>query len=412
MALRILHVISSENPKGGGPIEGLTQLARVNGQQGHRIEIASLDDPAAEWVQRCPLPCHALGPGRLSKYSYSPALVPWLRAHHRDYDAVIVNGIWQYHAFAAWRALHGTDTPYFVYTHGMLDPWFKRRYPLKHARKWLFWPWGDYRVLRDAAAVLFTSEDERQLARQSFWLYRCKEVVVNYGTRGPVGDAAAEREAFLAQFPQLAATRNLLFLGRLHEKKGVDLLLRALAALRQRQPALTEGVRLVMAGPANDDYGQRMQALATQLGLDDVTVWTGMVSGAVKWGAFRCADAFALPSHQENFGISVAESLACGVPVLISNQVNIWREIQQSGAGMVESDTSAGTERLLQRWLEAPAADWQAMRARARPCFEARFSIERAAESLMEVLSSHGVRDELSQTCGSATHPVTSPRVS
>ncbi|WP_338440526.1 glycosyltransferase, partial [uncultured Aquabacterium sp.] len=179
--------------------------------------------------------------------------------------------------------------------------------------------------------------------------------------------------------------------GRLHEKKGVDLLLQALAAVRARQPALTEGVRLVMAGPANDDYGQRMQQLATQLGLNDITVWTGMVSGAEKWGAFRCADAFALPSHQENFGISVAESLACGVPVLISNQVNIWREIEADRAGLVGDDTQVATEALLTQWLSTPQPEWRAMGSNAQACFNARFRIDRAAESLIHAMLAQSV---------------------
>ena len=391
-SLRILHVISSVNPKGGGPIEGLVQLARVNGSHGHRIEVASLDDPNADWVKACPLPCHALGPGHVGNYRYSARMVPWLRENRQRFDAVIVNGIWQYHAFAVWRALSGTSTPYFAYTHGMLDPWFKRRYPLKHLKKWLFWPWAEYRVLRDAAGVMFTSEDERRLARESFWLYRCNEVVVNYGTSVPPADVDGQRAAFLARFPELAHTRNLLFLGRLHEKKGVDLLLKAVAAVRQREPERMAGVRLVMAGPANDDYGQHMQALAAQLGLNDITVWTGMVSGPEKWGAFRCAEAFALPSHQENFGISVAESLACGVPVLISNQVNIWREIEADRAGLVGDDTQAGTEALLLQWLATPAPEWQAMRTQAQACFNARFRIDRAAASLI-----HAMRQRLVQ---------------
>ena len=83
-------------------------------------------------------------------------------------------------ALVFWLALEslrkqGFHTPaYFVFTHGMLDPWFKRTYPLKHLKKWLYWPWAEYRVLRDAQAVLFTCEEERILARQSFWLYKCK----------------------------------------------------------------------------------------------------------------------------------------------------------------------------------------------------------------------------------------------
>jgi len=89
-----------------------------------------------------------------------------------------LNGVWQFHSFAAWRTLRRSDTPYVLYTHGMLDPWFKKQYPFKHLKKWMYWPWAEYRVLRDAQAVLFTSEEERMLARSSFWLYRCNEVVV------------------------------------------------------------------------------------------------------------------------------------------------------------------------------------------------------------------------------------------
>ena len=200
--------------------------------------------------------------------------------------------------------------------------------------------------------------------------------------------AEAQRTAFLARFPDLAHTRNLLFLGRLHEKKGVDLFLRAFAQVRARQPHLVHNVRLVMAGPCEDDYGQRMQQLASSLGLDDVTVWTGMVSGPTKWGAFRVADAFVLPSHQENFGIAVAEALACGVPVLISNQVNIWREIEAAQAGVIDDDTVEGAMRQVQSWLAMPVAQREAMRADARACFLDNFHLERAASSLVSVVSS------------------------
>ncbi|HMG05900.1 MAG TPA: hypothetical protein VK581_10585, partial [Chthoniobacterales bacterium] len=111
------------------------------------------------------------------------------------------------------------------FPHGMLDPWFKRTYPRKHMKKLLYWPWAEYRVLRDAAAVLFTSEEERRLARESFSLYHCKEIVVNYGTAAPEVDLESAREDFLEAFPKLRGQRFFLFLGRLHEKKGCDLLI-------------------------------------------------------------------------------------------------------------------------------------------------------------------------------------------
>ena len=392
MAFRILHCISSVNPVGGGPIEGLKQLSAVNQRHGHTVEVLSLDDPADPWVRDCPLPCHAVGPTRIWGWRHTPRLVPWLRAHAHEYDAVIVNGIWQYHAFGVWRALHKLPVPYFVFTHGMLDPWFKRTYPLKHLKKWLFWPWADYRVLRDAAAVLFTCEDERRLARQSFWLYRCDEYVVSYGTSAPPEGTQRQREAFQRAFPELDGKRLLLFLGRVHEKKGPDLLFDAFARLRSLEPQLMKDVHIVMAGPADHEHGQAMQARARDLGLQDAVTWTGMVSGDIKWGAFRCADAFVLPSHQENFGIAVAEAMACGVPVLISNQVNIWREIQQAEGGYVDQDTVMGTERLLRRWLTTPPERWQAMRDNARECFQSRFLIDRTAESFIEAMELFGMR--------------------
>jgi glycosyltransferase involved in cell wall biosynthesis len=387
MPLRILHSIRSVNPHGGGPVEALKQLATVNSRAGHVIEVVCLDSPEEPWVKGFPLACHAMGPAKGS-YGYSARFVPWLREHRHDYDVVVVDGIWQYHAFGVWRALSGTDTPYHVFTHGMLDPWFKRTYPLKHLKKWAYWPWGDYRVLRDARSVLFTCEEERRLARESFWLYRCHERVVNFGTGAPVGDPAAQRALFEEKFPEVRGKHCLLFLGRVHVKKGNDLLFQALAEVLSSGSAreLVDW-HLVIAGPDDHPYGHEMKALAAQLGLEKRVTWTGMLTGDLKWGAFHRAQAFVLPSHQENFGIAVAEALACRVPVLISNKVNIWREIEADRAGLVEEDDVAGTKKLLLRWLALSTSDRDAMRAAAAACFAQRFHVEQSARSLITALT-------------------------
>ena len=208
--MKLLHVIHSTNPVGGGPIEGIRQLRPEMERLGVRVEIASCDPRNAPWLAAGDLRIHALGPGVMS-YGYTPQLLPWLRAYASRYDAVIVNGIWQYHSFAAWRALRHADTPYFVFTHGMLDPWFKRRYPLKHIKKWMYWPWAEYRVLRDARAVIFTCEEERLLARRSFWLYRANEAVISYGTADPPGDGNQLAQQFRRTHPELEGRRLILF---------------------------------------------------------------------------------------------------------------------------------------------------------------------------------------------------------
>lgn len=379
--MKLLHVISTVDPRGGGPMEGMRQRGLRLLEMGHQVEVACLDDPNAPHVKAFPLRVHALGPTR-SAYQYTASLRPWLRAHAGGYDAVIVNGLWQYHSFAAWQVMRELKRPYVVFTHGMLDPWFKRTYPLKHLKKWLYWPWAEYRVLRDAAAVLFTSEEERLLARQSFWLYRAREVVVSYGTRLPPQDAAALREDFLAAHPELRDKRVLLFLGRLHVKKGCDLLVEAFARVAAEEPRL----HLLMAGPDQTAWVRQLKARAEALGVADRITWPGMLQDKAKWGAFYSSEAFMLPSHQENFGIAVAEALGCGLPVLISDKVNIWREVHAARAGLVAEDTPAGTLENLRAWLALPPEDRAAMGQRTRTLFAERFSIDRMAATLIEAV--------------------------
>ncbi|HTB66239.1 MAG TPA: glycosyltransferase [Steroidobacteraceae bacterium] len=386
MTIRYLHVIHSLDPRAGGPREGIKQLTAVAMHLNHTAEVLVTEQPEPAWVAEYSCAVHYAGPSYL-KYGYAPRLMGWLKANARHYDAVVVNGLWQYHGLCTWQALHGTATPYFVFTHGMLDPWFNKEYPLKHLKKLMYWPWAEYRVLRDARAVLFTSEEERRLARQSFGRYRANEWVVNYGVPEPTGDPVEQREAFLQAFPQLRGKRFLLFLGRIHPKKGCDLLIEALAAVRPMDPSLL----LVMAGPDQLGMQASLTQLAERLGIATAVIWTGMLRGDVKTGALRAAEAFVLPSHQENFGLAVAESMACATPVLISNKVNIWREVVQDGAGLAADDTLQGTIELLQTWIGLSPEERHRMARKAFDSFATRFNAEAAAESLIEAIAYHAV---------------------
>ena len=382
--MKILRLIRSLNPAGGGTVEGVLRLTPHLQALGISSTLASLDPPSAPWLKSSLAHTIALGTSGLGKYGYVHGLPEKILVLAQEHDAVIIEGIWQYHAFATWRALRGTRIPYFVYTHGMLDPWFKRTYPLKHLKKWTYWPWADYRVLRDASAVLFTTEQERVLARQSFWLYRAKERVVGYGTSAPPGDAEQQRELFLSRFPQLRDKQILLFLSRIHPKKGVDLLIEAFAAVASSDASL----HLVIAGPDQVGWQVQLQQRAAELGISDRITWPGMLSGDLKWGAFRAAELFCLPSHQENFGIVVAESLACGLPVAIAEPVNISAEVEAAGAGIVHSDTLAGTTKALRRWLALGDSEKDQMKQRTTQLFRERFDFVSVARNLIPVLQS------------------------
>ena len=375
--MKILQLVQTLDPGTGGVARAVVTLSEALVTLGHQVEIVTLDERDAPWLETIQIPVHPLGSG-LTSYRYSKNLLPWLRKNGGNYDRVVVHGIWQYLSFAAWRGFAGTEIPYYVFPHGMLDPWFKRTFPLKHLKKWLYWPWADYRVLRDGRAVIFTSEEERREARKSFWLYRARETIAPLGVEAPPPRDTAAKNVFLAKFPQLQSTPFLLFLGRLHPKKGCDLLIDSFSRVANMNLAL------VLAGPDQIGWEKQLRTKAASLG--DRIVFAGMLEGEMKKGALAAADAFILPSHQENFGMSVVESLSFGVPVLISNRVNIWREIDADRAGYIENDDLQGTARLIERWLNTNESERLAMRENARRCFESRFEIERAATSLVRLL--------------------------
>lgn len=379
--MKILHIIRTVDQEGGGPIEGIYQLAAPMQLLEHTVEILSLDHIDDKHIKQTKLKVHALGQAGSSKYGYSAKFKLWLVEHHHEYDVFVINGIWQYHSYATHSVLKQYNRAYYVFTHGMLDPWFKKRYPLKHLKKCLYWLWGEYPVLRDAKKVLFTCEDEKNLAVQSFWPHQWSSQVVNYGTAGQIGDQTLQRQLFLNTFPQLQGKRFLLFLSRIHQKKGVDILIRAY----QRSNLASADVQLVIAGPDQVGWQVELEKLASELGVANNITWTGMLRDDLKWGAYLCSDVFVLPSHQENFGIVVAEALSCGKPVLISDQVNIWHEIQADDAGFVDKNNLRGTINNLKRFIDLDPPKYAQMAENALSCFNSRFHIKKASERLLRL---------------------------
>lgn len=372
--MRLLHIIHDMSPAGGGPPENLLQLAQGYREVDVEMEVLSLDAPGAEYLARYPFPIHALGPVR-STFGYSTAARDWLRERARGYDGLVIDGLWQYPAVAARHAAQAAGVPYLVFPHGMLDPWFRERYPTKHIKKQLFWWAAQYSVLRDAYRVVFTTEAEQEFAPRTFWPHQWRSALAPLGTTRPTGDPARQREVFWQHCPAIRGRRFFLFLSRIHEKKGCDLLLKAFGSVADAHPDLD----LVMAGPDEDGLRPGLEAMAREAGFADRVHWPGMLQGDAKWGAFHAAEAFVLPSHQENFGIAIAEAVACRLPVLISNKINIWHYISEDGTGFVEDDTEVGTRRLLERWLSLTQEEQAAMVARTDTSFEKRFSMRRCA---------------------------------
>lgn len=380
--MKHLHIICSLNPAEGGPPEVVRQFEHAYAALGHTMETVCLDQPGSPWLQNLLYPVHTFKRYALHGFSWSPRLPEWLRVNLGRFDASVVHGLWSSPGLALRRAALRAKVPYGVYPHGGLDPWFNRHYPFKHLKKRLFWP-VQYPVLRDAAGIFFTTETERDLAATSFKPSQWNSVIVPYPMKEPGGDPAGQIAAFYSKLPQLRGRRFLLFISRIHQKKGCDLLLVAFARVAASAPDLD----VVVAGPDQEHLRAKLQEIAADKGIAGRVHWPGMLSGDVKWGALRAADAFVLPSHQENFGVVVVESLAAGRPVLISNQVNVWPEIQADGVGLVDDDTVDGTERLLAQWIALPSTNRDAMASRARSTFVHRYSKTNPAQAIISLFT-------------------------
>lgn len=382
------------NPVSGGPCEGVRNLIPELKHHGILADVVCLDHPDEVFIKNDSFTVYALGKS-FTPWKYHPQLLSWLIENLTAYDIVLVRGLWLYHSYAVHKAVQilkrkkvNSIPKVYIIPHGMLDPWFQqagsRR--LKAVRNVLYWHLKEKRVVASSDGVLFTCSCELELARKTFaGYYPKKEINIGYGINQP----PAYNDGMLTEFQNKSTYEInqpfLLFLGRIHEKKGIHLLLAAYQKLLHALPNLPA---LVIAGPGIEtEYGKKMIRLAQEsTTLNKKIFFSGMLSGAAKWGAFYSCDAFILPSHQENFGIAVVEALACGKAVLISNRINIFQDIEEAGAGLINSDSEVGVISLIQSWVEMTTDKKNEMSRSAKQLFETRFNIRTVAGQMIEKL--------------------------
>ena len=392
------------DPKAGGVSQAIINIITGLSELGVENEVLSLDAFANVPTE---VTLHALGPGK-GPWSYSKKLKPWLLEHLPDFDIVIIHGMWLYHGYAVSTiikqfkkrneirsGLSGMNHQrLFVMPHGMLDPYFQKAKgrKLKALRNIIYWKLIEQHITNRADGILFTCKEESILARQPFRPYKPKrELIVGLGVKQPPDFSEIMQMEFLKKCPQLIGRKPyILFLSRIHPKKGLDILIKAYENLSRKLSDTTLLPKLVIAGPGLDTpYGQEIQhKVSASKDIKNSVYFTGMLEGPAKWGAFYHSDFFILPSHQENFGIAVIEAMACGKPVIITNQINIWREIQEGSGGFVSEDTQSGIELLMEKLFSLKEDEMKILGSKARNLFKYEYSIIPAAKKLLsEILS-------------------------
>jgi glycosyltransferase involved in cell wall biosynthesis len=259
-------------------------------------------------------------------FGFSPDFARTLRDTITNYDIVHIHSLYRFTSTVAARCARHAGLPYIVRPHGTLDPFIYHRHRrMKSIYEALF----ERRNLESASAVHFTTAEEMTLAQRSGIDFNGR--VVPLGVTIDTGCEERNAAELNRQWPQTYGKKTILYLGRLNFKKGLDILAKAFGIIARHRT----DVHLLIAGPDDEGYGRQIVRWLSAEGVLNKCTFTGMLVGQGKMIAMRGADVFVLPSYSENFGIAVVEAMAMGLPVVISNRVNIWREIAEGKAGLV-----------------------------------------------------------------------------
>jgi glycosyltransferase involved in cell wall biosynthesis len=397
--LKILHIISGASPETGGPIQGIRNYEEALFNLGVHRDLVCFENPEAikGWDFPSSLNVIALGESKTG-WQYNKKFVPWLEANVIKYDHIIMDGMWSYRTYGTIKVINklrrkSLSVPkVYLMPHGMLDPWFQKDKTrrLKAIRNYFYWHLIEKNVVNSVDGLLFTCQEELLLARTTFPGYKPKkEYNIGFGIVAPLKASSTIIDGFYEQFNISKEKPYLLFLSRIHPKKGLDLLLKAYVDLLSKSDAIEGIPQLIIAGSGTEtEYGKQLAEYVTAHPmLQEKVQFVGHLGGDLKWGAIHGCEAFVLPSHQENFGIAIAEALACSKAVLITNKVNIFREIKNGGGGFIEEDTIAGTVRNLNNWLSLSSEEKEKMEKNAYSVYQQHFTVENVANTFFQTMT-------------------------
>jgi len=370
--VKILHVIPGISPTYGGPSRAIRIMAHDLVQAGHDVTIVTTTADGDRELDK-PLGVAQLEDGANVLYfprqshtwTFSWPLWRWLQANTKRFDVAHVHALFSFPTLPACLAARRAGVPYIVRPLGLLDAWSLGR---KRWKKAPYFRLVERKNLRAAAALHATSRAEARHLEQLGLADKTHVLPLGIPLPEPL-EARTEHDPV-----------RLVFYGRLHSKKALPAVLAALRLLRDRG----RDVELLVAGSGEPDYVGELERQTRELELTDAVDFLGFVEPAAQRAVFARADIFVLPSWQENFGIAVAEALALGRPVIVSDQVALAAEVARANVGKVippgdATALAAAVDELVEE------GDWQALAQRARELVENEFSRERQLEALEQL---------------------------
>lgn len=377
------------SPRIGGPSTVLKSLVNEQSRVGHEVIVCTtnqdyptgqmdvrtgatiMDDNVTIWYHKV----------QFSSLCFSIPLASWLKRSITAFDIVHIHGIYRFPTtYGAWCARRA-GVPYIIRPHGSLDPFLFRQsrfgkwaLPLKRFYERLF----DLPNLNHASAIHYTAKEEME--RANFLELRAPAVIIPNGIDWQQYAQLPQSGRFRQRIGLGSQTPLVLFLGRMNFTKGLDLLVSSFPRLLEKVPE----ARLAIVGPDNEGYGSKVRQWCREQGIADKVFFVDHLGPEEVKQTYVDADVFVLPSYTENFGMTVVEAMACGCPVVISDQVNIWREIKEEGAGLVVGLDPAQIANAI-CWMLANKDAAGEMGRRGRVAAEKRYSWPRIVEKLTQV---------------------------
>ncbi len=374
LSRRWLTVVSHLDPRYGGLSSVVPQLSsRLAGSHDMQIDLAAFCTTGELYSQG--------GYPELTMTHWPASRREWIGSHKlrnqfrelaSKADALHIHGIWEQSTAIAAPTARALRKPYILSAHGMLETWALKN---KRLKKMIYAALFERGNVRNASCLhALTLAEARDYRR--------------FGAVGPIAvipngvtiPASIDPTLFMSQFPGLSGKRILLFLGRIHFKKGLDLLVHSWSQLARDFP----DAHLVVAGPDFEGTRARIEQLVQEKALTESITFTGMLRQDLKWSALAAAEAFVLPSYSEGLSVAVLEAMGVGLPVIVTEQCNL-PEVKDLHAGwQIQSEVGQLTSAIRELLSNAPAANAR-IGSRGRNLVLTRYNWAAVSEQMAEL---------------------------
>ncbi len=362
----ILRIIHTLNPSLGGPSNAIIDHSKALVNCGFSVDILTSDKK--KYLKKKIKNIRIINKGSsLGNYGFNFNIILWLYRNKKKYDLFIVHELWRFYTLLARIILNN----YFVFIHGQLDPFFKKNL-FKLIKKKIYWYLIEKKNLIKANSILLTTELEKKLIENTYVNTNgIKKNVIKYGIIKKNLNKKKISELFYKKFKNLRNKKFYLFLGRFHEKKGCEILVKSIFKIKEHFSDI-----ILMAGPlTNSNYEKKLFNLINKYKLKDKFIFVDALYGELKWAAIQESKAMVLPSHGENFGVSLIESLSFSKPVLTTFKVNTYKEILNYRAGFVSKNNSHDFSKILKKFSKLKNKNIRIMSDNALKCFNKEFNL-------------------------------------